>query len=111
MLGGKKKSELVSLIEAEIFLSGFGEHSSIPKTLVPPEVYFLPQELTSFSSDIWSLACTIWASDYITSATFEGIYPEIRTKLFVQRIEILGDLPPEWWQQWDNRLEWFNEEG
>jgi len=113
-----KKCEL-SLNEAEIFLSGFGEsfvpsitqryHSSIPETLVPPEVYFLPQEPPSFSSDIWSLACTIWAIISLRPL-FEAFIPNADNTI-AQHVESLGKLPPEWWQKWDNRLEWYNDEG
>jgi len=28
-----------------------------------------------------------------------------------RQVNILGKLPPDWWQKWDGRLKWFNEEG
>src|SRR5699024_2619008 len=55
-----KESELVTLTEAKIFLTDFGEsflptmtqrqYSNTPDNLVPPEIHFLPCEPVSFSS-------------------------------------------------------------
>jgi serine/threonine-protein kinase SRPK3 len=110
----EKNRELVSLIEAEIFLSCFGEsfvpavtQGYVPNIFVPPEVYFLPQEPTSsFSSDIWSLACAIWAI-----ISLRTLFQAPTDKIIVEHVEPFGKLPPEWWQKWDNWLEWFNEKG
>ncbi|KAK2758249.1 hypothetical protein FQN54_004094 [Arachnomyces sp. PD_36] len=114
-----KASELVSLSEATIFLTDFGEsflpsvtpryYSNTPDLLVPPEVHFLPREPLSFSADIWTLACTIW-SIIGQRPIFEAFNPSAdwMTK---EHVEVLGKLPLEWWEAWDARLKWFNEDG
>ena len=66
-----KNSNKIPLSEAEILLTDFGlsfqpsttpryHHQSYQGTLLPPEVYFLPQEPLSFPMDIWGLGCAIW---------------------------------------------------
>jgi hypothetical protein len=65
-----KESDRVSLSEAQIIVTDYGEsfapattrrdYSHAPALLVPPEVHFEPQEPLSFPADIWTLACTIW---------------------------------------------------
>ena len=114
-----KESELVTLTEAKIFLTDFGEsflptmtqrrYSNAPDILVPPEIYFLPGETISFSSDIWTLACTIW--DIIGQRPlFEGFNPS-KDWMIKEHVDTLGKLPHNWWQKWDARQRWFNEEG
>lgn len=29
----------------------------------------------------------------------------------MEHVTVLGRLPSEWWEKWDRRLEWFNEDG
>ncbi|KAJ6125259.1 CMGC/SRPK protein kinase [Penicillium samsonianum] len=106
------RSEDIDFSE-RIILSDFGEsfnpHIS-PKfssktlpLLQPPEARFSDEPL-SFASDIWSLACTIWEiAGY--RPLFEAFFPT------ADRSEVLGILPPEWWEKWSRRLDWFNEEG
>ena len=114
-----KESELVTLTEAKIFLTDFGEsflptmtqrqYSNTPDILVPPEIYFLPCEPVSFSSDMWTLACTIW--DIIGQRPlFEGFNPS-KDWMIKEHVDTLGKLPHDWWQKWDARQRWFNEEG
>ncbi|OJD23657.1 CMGC/SRPK protein kinase [Blastomyces percursus] len=100
-----KESELVTLTEAKIFLTDFGEsflpamtqrrYSNAPDILVPPEIYFLPCETVSFPSDIWTLACFNPSKDWMIK----------------EHVDTLGKLPHDWWQKWDARQRWFNEEG
>lgn len=114
-----KESELVTLTEAKIFLTDFGEsflptmtqrrYSNTPDILVPPEIYFLPYGTVSFSSDIWTLACTIW--DIIGQRPlFEGFNPS-KDWMIKEQVDTFGKLPHDWWQKWDARQRWFNEEG
>ncbi|RAH44560.1 protein kinase [Aspergillus brunneoviolaceus CBS 621.78] len=63
-------SENITLPEARIIVSDFGEASSparemkseshTPLSIRPPEARFEPTKPLTFSSDIWTLACTIW---------------------------------------------------
>jgi serine/threonine-protein kinase SRPK3 len=32
-------------------------------------------------------------------------------EMIKEYVDLLGKLPPEWWQKWDDRQKWFNEEG
>jgi serine/threonine-protein kinase SRPK3 len=115
-----EKSELIPLSDAEIFLADFGE-SFLPSTtslyspdsypagiLFPPEAYFLPREPFSFPLDIWDLACAIWEV-----IGFYPLFTGVPTvdKMVEQHVDLLGKLPPEWWQRWDARSKVFNDEG
>ncbi|KAB8207160.1 kinase-like domain-containing protein [Aspergillus parasiticus] len=63
-------SENISLPESRILLSDFGEAFSPAQEekfgsdtfllIRPPEARFEPTKSLNFSSDIWSIACTIW---------------------------------------------------
>jgi serine/threonine-protein kinase SRPK3 len=109
----------IALSDANIFLADFGE-SFLPSTTsryysntwgsyVPPELYFLPRESLSFPSDIWALACTIWAI-MGSLPLFCGI--DTSADLMIkEHVGLLGKLPPEWWRKWEDRLTWFSEEG
>lgn len=114
-----KDSELITLSEASIFLSDSGEaftpstterlHSNTPALSAPPETRFMPQTPLSFSADIWSLACTVY-SIMGARPLFEGFAPtaDWMTK---EHVTVLGKLPPEWWDRWDTRSRWFDEDG
>lgn len=114
-----QESEQVSLSEAKILLTDFGElfllsespqyHCNTPDLLVPPEVYLFPVQPISFPADIWVLACTIW-SILGSRPLFEGenAYSEWMIK---EQVDVLGKLPDNWWHQWDARKQWFNEDG
>lgn len=114
-----KGSELILPSEAGIFLTDFGEsylpsntarfQSNTPRLLVPPEVYFMPKERLSFPADIWTLACTVWTI-IGQRPLFEGFMPSAEwvTK---EHVEVFGKLPHEWWQKWEARSKWFDEEG
>jgi serine/threonine-protein kinase SRPK3 len=114
-----KENELITLSEARIFLTDFGEsflpsstpryYSNTPDLLIPPEVHFLPQEPLSFPADIWALACTIWTI-IGQRPLFEGLNSSTDW-MIKEHVDVHGKLPPEWWQKWDARQKWFNEEG
>lgn len=112
-----RPSEDISLPESKIFLTDFGvafKPSEEPRTLypiplmlAPPEKHFLPDQPVSFASDIWSFACTIWsivAQGDLFAAYWENL-------LIYDYTEVLGNLPPEWWERWEGRSEWFDEDG
>ncbi|KAJ5793784.1 CMGC/SRPK protein kinase [Penicillium paradoxum] len=108
----------LALGQENIILNDFGasfnphetrmfESKTVP-TLQPPEARFSNEPL-SFASDIWTLACTIWEilGRY---PLFEVVFPT-PDRVTAEQVEALGILPPEWWDKWERRSEWFNEEG
>ncbi|OJJ78262.1 hypothetical protein ASPBRDRAFT_111894 [Aspergillus brasiliensis CBS 101740] len=114
-----KASEDVSLSEAQIVVTDFGEsftpattaryHSHTPDMLVPPETYFEPKKSLSFPADIWTLACTLW--ELIGQRPlFEG-FNASADWVIKEHVDTLGTLPLPWWQKWESRSKWFNEDG
>lgn len=113
-----KDSEDVTPTEASITLSDFGESflpfttqkavSRAPPLLVPPEARFSLETL-SLPADIWALACAIWEI-LGQRPLFESFFPT-EDSVTAEQVEVLGKLPSRWWARWENRLEWFNEEG
>lgn len=63
----------------------------------------------SVHSDVWALACTIFE---IRSgeALFEVFFSD-RDDASLQIVQILGKLPERWWNAWDRRLTYFEEDG
>lgn len=113
-------SEEITLAEARILLSDFGEafsyskkepkyESRTPLVIRPPEVRFEPNMPLSFSSDIWSLACTIW-SIIAQRPLFEG-FLATEDDITCEQVDTLGILPPEWWSKWEARRHKFFEDG
>ncbi|RAK85216.1 kinase-like protein [Aspergillus costaricaensis CBS 115574] len=101
-------SEDVMLPEAKICLSDFGEafcptqeqkfESHAPLLVRPPEARFEPTQPLTFSSDIWTLACTVW--DIMGQRTlFEGTFTN-DDDMTSQQVELLGPLPSEWLTKW-----------
>ena len=114
-------SNCIPLSDAEILLTDFGlsfQPSTTPRfhrrcyegTLLPPEAYFLPQEPLSFPLDIWALACAIW--ELIAFRPLFGAFmcDPTAEHMIKQHVNLLGKLPPEWWQRWDARSKFFDEE-
>ena len=112
-----RPSEDVSLSESRIVLTDFGvSHdpakspkfsSQIPVQLTPPEVWFLSNEPVSFPADIWSLACTIW-SIVAQGDLFEGCS---KGEIMKEQFETFGKFPSGWWERFELRPRWFDEEG
>ncbi|EHA26968.1 hypothetical protein ASPNIDRAFT_172257 [Aspergillus niger ATCC 1015] len=100
-------SEDVTLPEAKVLVSDFGEafcpsheQKFESHTLVvrPPEARFEPTQPLTFSSDIWTLACTMW--DIMGQRTlFEGLLTN-DDDMTSQQVELLGPLPSEWLTKW-----------
>lgn len=114
-----KPSEEILLSEAKISLSDFGEAffpseeqryiSCTPLINRPPETRFEPNNSLSFSSDIWSLACTIWCI-VAQRPLFEG-FLATEDDMTCEHVDALGILPAEWWERWDARTKKFDEDG
>ncbi|KAK2731297.1 hypothetical protein FQN55_004784 [Onygenales sp. PD_40] len=114
-----KKAQEFTLADVRILLSDFGEAfapgtdirpgkaSNIPLAFQPPEVRFEPDAPLTFSSDIWSLATAIWeiigmkaifSTDWVTE-----------DEMTAQHIDELGPMPLSWWDRWEKRGEFFDE--
>ena len=112
-------SEKITLPEARVLLSDFGQtfspirqkrfESHTPLLIRPPEARFEPTMPLTFSSDIWTLACTIW--DIVAQRSlFEGFLAN-EDDMTCQQIAALGPLPAEWWEKWEGRRDFFTDDG
>ena len=114
-----KASEEITLSETRLLLTDFGEafsyanvrqyESRTPLVIRPPEARFEPNDPLSFSSDIWSLACTIW-SLIAQRSLFEG-FLATKDDMTREHVDALGVLPLEWWRRWEARRLKFTEDG
>jgi serine/threonine protein kinase len=113
-----KASEEIPVSETRIFLTDFGQAFSPSKELIyesrtplvirPPETRFEPNKPLSLSSDIWTLAYTIW-SIVAQRPLFEG-FLATEDDMTCEHVDTLGILPPEWWQNWEARRLKFTED-
>ena len=71
----------------------------------------MPQESLSFPSDIWALACAIWQLIGLCQLFDDFMCVLTVGNVIEQHVDLLGKLPPEWWQRWDAGSKFFNEEG
>lgn len=114
-----KASEDISIAEARILLTDFGEafspsqelkyESRTPLVTRPPEARFEPEKPLSFPSDIWTLACSIWAI-IAQRPLFEG-FLATQDDMTCEHVDALGILPPKWWEEWEARHNRFAEDG
>lgn len=113
-------SDEISVAESGIIIADFGEafdprerqHFTChtPLLLAPPESRFAdPDEPLSFPGDIWTLACTIW--DIFGSAPPFEDFPVSLDGITIEHVEMLGKLPDRWWSKWEERGNWFDEDG
>ncbi|GKZ33429.1 hypothetical protein AbraIFM66950_003285 [Aspergillus brasiliensis] len=111
-------SEKITLSEAGILLTDFGEafsskevkyESHSPLVNRPPEARFEPDKPLSFSSDIWSLACTIWT--IIAQRSLFEVFLATDDYVTREHVDTLGILPPEWWERWEARHGNFTGDG
>ncbi|KAF4230414.1 hypothetical protein CNMCM6457_005990 [Aspergillus fumigatiaffinis] len=114
-----KDAEEFSLSDACVLLGDFGEAFTpeefrcgkdchTPLAARPPEARFEPQAPLSYS-DIWSLATAIWeilgmkailSSDFATA-----------DEVVAQQIDVLGAMPLSWWKRWEERSQFFDDDG
>ncbi|KAI1483538.1 kinase-like protein [Daldinia eschscholtzii] len=86
-----------------------GKDCRTPLAMRPPEARFESEAPLSFSADIWSLAVAIWevlgmkaifSSEFVTEDDVAS-----------QQIDVLGPMPSKWWERWDERAQFFDDNG
>ncbi|KID74804.1 SRSF protein kinase 1 [Metarhizium brunneum] len=114
-----ERIDKLPLSEADIVLADFGEsyrpsqeskfECCTPVHFRPPESRFEPTKPKSFSSDIWTLACTVWAT--LAQRSLFEVFWGTEDDVTGMQVETLGKLPDEWWEKWDAHSEGFTEDG
>ncbi|KAJ0413994.1 kinase-like domain-containing protein [Aspergillus carlsbadensis] len=112
----------VTLADAPIKIADLGEAfrpretrqytASVPLLRAPPESRFAAgglDEPLSFPSDVWTLACAIWET-FGCGPPFEALFASL-DGVTREQVEMLGKLPERWWNQWETRNDWFDEDG
>ncbi|OAA46512.1 protein kinase domain protein [Beauveria brongniartii RCEF 3172] len=104
---------------ARIVLADFGEAhrplqeskfvSCAPEYCRPPEARFEPTKPKSFSSDIWTLACSVWGT--LAWTPLFSMYWPTEDGVTSLQVEALGKLPDEWWENWEARSKYYTEDG
>ena len=84
-----------------------------PLLIAPPESCFAEPEGVdgplSFPGDIWTLACTVW--DIVGDRPPFEAFPATLDEVTIEQVEMLGRLPERWWRKWEERGNWFDEDG
>ncbi|EFY84826.1 protein kinase domain protein [Metarhizium acridum CQMa 102] len=114
-----KPTEDLTLQDANLMLTDFGVafrpsqevrlKSHTPIDIRPPETRFEPRTPLTYSSDIWSLACTIW--NFLAQRPMFGEILATPDMITSQQVNALGPLPRDWWDRWDKKLDFFTEDG
>ncbi|KAL2864090.1 kinase-like domain-containing protein [Aspergillus lucknowensis] len=116
-------SDKVALEDSLIKIADFGEAFDpretkqytchTPLLLAAPESRFTDagnlDEPLSFPADVWTLACTIW-DIFGCRPPFES-FPVSQDEVTMEHVEMLGKLPDRWWNKWEERSNWFDEDG
>lgn len=115
---GKDANEF-TLSDAHVLLSGFGESFALGsetrhardwlREMHPPESRFEPTSLLSYSADIWCLAIAIW--EIIGMKAIFSCECADLDEVTSQQINVLGPMPAAWWERWEARHKFFDENG
>ncbi|KAH7153328.1 kinase-like domain-containing protein [Dactylonectria macrodidyma] len=113
------KSSKVTLNEARLSLGDFGAafrpsdkspfEAYIHRSIIPPEAVFEPTTPPSFAADIWSLGCMIF--ELLSCQSLFGGWLAPQDHITAEQVHLLGIMPPEWWNKWEQRPKWFDEFG
>ena len=107
-----------SQIDGLALLSDFGEsfwaHTKstelgVPWPFAAPELLFDEAPRATAAVDIWALACSVYT--ICSGINLSSPMLEPREDLLRDMVALLGKLPDEWWQRWDVRSEYFEEDG
>ncbi|KAL4887219.1 kinase-like protein [Aspergillus karnatakaensis] len=114
-------ADQLSLSDAHLLLSDFGEAFSAaskdrlgqdchtPPAFRAPEAKFEPQTPLEYPSDVWSLATAIWEIVGMKAIFSTEVVPE--DEIIAQQFDVLGPMPSEWWQRWEGRPRFYDENG
>ncbi|KAG6172709.1 hypothetical protein E4U27_006942 [Claviceps purpurea] len=83
--------------------------SYTPLMLRPPEAYHDPEMPLTFASDIWSLGCVIFEL-FSIRPLIQWPEPD-PDAVTAEQVNMLGLMPPAWWEKWEARSDWFEEDG
>lgn len=117
-IGHAKYPEQVKLEDSRIVLMDFGESWKVSKTakdfLGTPWLYCAPEArfepgAIGRESDIWAAACTIYK--IMSGCDIFGDFYHHPDLVNACQVSLLGPLPLEWWESWDARFNWFDNEG
>ncbi|KAH6838345.1 kinase-like domain-containing protein [Chaetomium sp. MPI-CAGE-AT-0009] len=118
---GKRADEFSLGDDTQVLLGDFGEAYApdsdlrpgrdchTPLGSRPPEARFEPDAPLSYPADIWGLAITIWEILGM-KAIFSNEFTTA-DEITAQHIDVLGHggLPQAWWECWDERARFFDE--
>lgn len=104
------------IVDARVMISDFGEaffegeerktlHT--PILLLPPEIFF--HEQLGPAVDVWTLGCTLYGV-LGERPLFEGFVPD-QDHVVAEMVSTLGHLPKRWWDRWQQRTDFFLEDG
>lgn len=71
----------------------------------PPEARFEPSTALSYSTDIWTLAFAIW--EILGMKALFSVEFGTADELVSQYIDVLGPMPQAWWERWEERGQFF----
>lgn len=80
----------------------------IPENYLPPEILLDQENAVSKACDIWALGCTLFEIRE-QLAFFYMIFD--KDELLGEIVRFFGKLPKEWWEKWEAREHFFDEEG
>ncbi|KAG9500299.1 hypothetical protein J7337_008774 [Fusarium musae] len=114
-----KPSDEVLLPSTKLWLADFGttfnpsqETRLMSYTYLqnrPPEAKFDPTKPLTFSSDIWSLGLMVW--EVMGDGPFMSSFLFNWDEVIANQVDALGPLPREWWEKWEARLNYFEDDG
>lgn len=78
-----------------------------PPLFLPPEDFF--QEPITLSADIWTLGLSLY--EVLGERTLFESFSDDREDILAGMVSTLGQLPPRWWNKWENRKDFFEQDG
>ena len=104
------------VVDARVIIFDFGEaflRREAPKVLhtpvllLPPETFF--HEQLGPAIDVWTLGATLYEI-LGERPLFEGFMPD-QDHVIAEMVSTLGDLPKRWWDRWEQKTDFFFEDG
>lgn len=109
-LGNDYLTDNICVIDfGESFLiSSPPESLGIPENYLPPEVLLDEDNAIGPACDLWALGCTLFEIRQ-QIPLFYMIFD--RDELLAETVRFFGKLPMSWWEKWEAREEFFDEQG